>query len=669
MAGLKKIKREIEDLRKRISYHDWRYYAMSDPEISDREYDRLLKRLCELEKRYPQLVTSDSPTQRVSGTLNDGFVTVAHKVKMLSLDNSYSEDDVREWEKRVKRILNTGGKIDYMAELKIDGVSCSLTYRNGKLVLGLTRGNGERGEDITANLKTVRSIPLFLLGSHIPAAIEVRGEIYMDRVNFDTINKEKNESGEPLFANPRNAASGSLKLLDPSLVSRRLRCYIHSFGWAEGVKFLSHKEFFDKIRSWGLCVNPHIRYCRDMGEVIAYYNYWRSRRDSINYEVDGVVVKVNSFTDQLKLGATLKSPRWAIAYKFPAHQATTVVESIEFGVGRTGIITPVAKLSPVECGGVTISRVTLHNFDEVKRLDVMVKDTVLIERAGEVIPKVIKVIVSRRKGREKKISVPKICPVCKEPIAKEKQEEVYWYCINPDCPAKLKSSLFHFASRTAMDIEGMGESLIEELVRRRMVSSLADIYKLEVDDFLSLPLFKMKKAQNIVKAIEKSKGNSLSRFLYGLGIRHIGEKAARVLAAKVTTVDIFFKLKKEDFEAIEEIGPVMAQSLADFFSQAKIKKMVGEFKKIGLKLEEKIRPALDISLKGLTFVFTGEMENFSRREAKEAVEYLGAKAAKAVSKNTAYLVSGNNPGGKLVKAQKLGVKIIDEKEFERLIGQ
>ncbi|MCM8773977.1 MAG: NAD-dependent DNA ligase LigA [Candidatus Omnitrophica bacterium] len=499
MNDLERVKKEIEELKEDIRYHDFRYYVLSDPEISDKEYDDLLRKLKRLEETYPQFVTPDSPTQRVSGGVLEGFPTTKHVVKMLSLDNVYWWEELKEWEEKVKRMLSNTDELDYLVELKIDGVSCSLTYHQGKFILAATRGDGEIGEDITANVRTIKTVPLQLLGKDFPSLLEVRGEIYMDKKDFQRINKERHNNKEPLFANPRNAVSGSLKLLDPKLVSQRgLKCFIHSFGRTEGIKFSSQKEFLDKIKEWGLRVNPHNKYCSNLKEVEDYYNYWCDNRENLDYEVDGLVVKVNSFKLQVELGTTLKSPRWAIAYKFPAHQATTTVENIEFGVGRTGIITPVAILKPVECGGVTISRVTLHNFEEVERLDVRVKDTVLIERAGDVIPKVVKVVVSKRTGKEKKIEVPKNCPVCGEKIVKEKEEEVYWYCINPNCPARLKSSLLHFASRLAMDIEGMGESVVDELVDRGMVKSIVDIYKLKKDDFLNLPLFKEKKAENLI---------------------------------------------------------------------------------------------------------------------------------------------------------------------------
>jgi DNA ligase (NAD+) len=477
---LYRAQKKIEELRQIIRQADYRYYVLSDPEISDKEYDDLLKELKDLEKKYPQFISADSPTQRVSGALLKGLPTVKHKIKMLSLDNTYSIDELKDWEGKIKRRLKNKISLDYVAELKIDGVSCSLTYQRGLLSTGSTRGDGEIGEDVTANIKTIKSIPLRLGGDTLPEILEVRGEIYMEKADLEKINKIRLKEGEAPFANPRNAASGSLKLLDPRIVSRRnLKCYVHSFGWVKGWEFKKHWDFLETIKTFGLRANPASRYCKDLEEVIAYCQDWQEKRDKLEYEVDGMVIKVNDYNLRQELGETLKSPRWAVAYKFPAQQATTVVEKIEFSVGRTGIITPVATLAPVECAGVTISHSTLHNFDEIERLDVRQGDTVLIERAGEVIPKIVKVIISKRNGKEKKVKVPTHCPVCSSEVIKEKEEEVFWYCPNPNCPAQFKRSLLHFTSRSAMDIEGLGESVVEELVNRGLVKNLADIYKLK----------------------------------------------------------------------------------------------------------------------------------------------------------------------------------------------
>jgi DNA ligase (NAD+) len=668
MNSLDKVRKDIEHLRQVIRYHDWRYYVLNEPEISDKEYDDLLKKLKELEQRYPQFITPDSPTQRVSGGLLEGFPTLKHKVKMLSLDNTYSIEELKSWEDKIKRMLKIAETIDYIVELKIDGVSCSLTYDRGILTLGTTRGDGEVGEDITSNIKTIKSIPLKLRGDDFPESVEVRGEVYIEKKDFEKINKERMREGEPPFANPRNAASGSLKLLDPSLVAKRnLKCFIHSFGWAKGWEFKTHKEFLEKIRYLGLRVNPINKWCRNLKEVINYCLLWQDKRDSLEYEVDGMVIKVNSYSLQKKLGATLKSPRWAVAYKFPAHQATTKVEEITVQVGRTGILTPVALLKPVECGGVTISRATLHNFDEVRRLDVRVGDTVLVERAGEVIPKIVKVITSKRTGKERRIVPPGKCPVCKGEVAKEKEEEVYWYCINPNCAAQLKRSLLHFVSRGAMDIEGMGESVIEELVEKGVVRSIVDIYKLKKEDFLKLPLFKEKKANNLIAAIEESRGRPLSRLLYGLGIRHVGEKAALVLAERFKDISPFLELKESDLQKIPEIGPIMASSIVKFFSSPKIRKMIEEFKKIGLNLIQRERTVTGSRIVGKVFMFTGELAGYSRRQAQKLVEERGGKWVSSVSKNIDFVVVGKNPGSKYDKAKRMELRIINEEEFNEII--
>ncbi|MFA7677462.1 MAG: NAD-dependent DNA ligase LigA, partial [Candidatus Omnitrophota bacterium] len=534
---MKDIKTNIENLRRQIRRADYRYYVLSDPEISDKEYDSFLEKLKILEKENPEFITVDSPTQRVSGGLLKGFSSVRHKVKMLSLDNTYSIQEIDDWYEKVERFLKRKVSFDFMVEPKIDGISCSLIYEKGLFVLGATRGDGENGEDITANLKTIKAIPLKLEGD-FPPLIEVRGEVYIEKKDFERLNKEKVNRNEPPFANPRNAASGSLKLLDPSLVSRRkLKCLIHSFGRVVKHEFSSHKEFLMKVASWGLPTDSYSRYYPDLRGAKDYCFRCQDERGSFAYEIDGMVIKINSLALQEELGTTSKSPRWAVAYKFPAHQATTVIKKIDFGVGRTGIITPVAILEPVECAGVIISRATLHNFDEIKRLDVRQGDTVLIERAGDVIPKIIKVIFSKRGGKEKKPVIPKHCPECSGEVARENEGDVYWYCVNPDCPAQLKRSFFYFASRPAMDIEGIGSSVVEELVDKKIIKSIADIYTLTKKDFLSLPLFKDKKATKLLGAIERSKHRPLSRFICGLGIKHVGERAAFILSEKFLTLE------------------------------------------------------------------------------------------------------------------------------------
>lgn len=666
--SLKGIEKKIENLRRLVRNANHRYYVLDDPEISDKEYDDLYGELKYLEKKYPQLITPDSPTQRTEVGLARGFGVVKHKKKMLSLNNTYSIEELKNWEKKIRRILKSNVELDYFVELKMDGISMSLTYEGSHLTTGATRGDGEYGEEVTANLKTIKSIPLKILGSVFPLLIELRGEAYLSKSDFARLNKKRTKNNEPLFANPRNAAGGSLKLLESSLVAKRnLSCFMHSFGFAQNYSFSTQESFLKKLKSWGFRLNPHNKYCKDLNQVIDYCLQWQKKRDDLDYEVDGVVIKVNSFALQKELGITLKSPRWAVAYKFPAHQATTKLLRVEIDVGRTGVITPVAILKPVECAGVIISRATLHNFDEVKRLGVRIGDTVLIERAGDVIPKIIKVITSQRKGDEVRVGIPSQCPKCDSSVAKENAKEVHLYCLNPDCPAQLKRSLKHFAHRTAMDIEGLGESIIEELVDRKFVGSLVDIYSLRSEDLLKLSLFKERKASNLVTAIKNSQDKSLSYFLYALGIRHVGEKAAFVLAKKFPDIDNFFILKREDLEDIPEIGPVMAASVIRFFSSAKTKKMIKGFKHAGLNLAQREQGVKKSKFTGKVLVFTGEIPGFSRIQAKRLVEGLGGKWSSSVSKNTDFVVVGSNPGSKYEKAKKLGIKVISGQDFRNFI--
>jgi DNA ligase (NAD+) len=671
MAKLEEVKRKVEKLREEIRHHDYRYYVLNQPEISDREYDDLVKKLKELEKEQPQLITPDSPTQRVGEKPLIGFKTVKHRVAMLSLDNTYSSEEIEEWDRRVHKGL-PGGKAEYVVELKIDGVGVSLTYEKGIFLVGATRGDGVTGDDITQNLKTIKSIPLRFLttdSSQLPDLIEVRGEVFMERGEFEKLNAEKKKKGEALFANPRNAAAGSLKLLDSRLTAgRKLNCFIHSFGTLEGGKvYKAHWEFLQSAKRLGLRVNPEIKLCKNINEVISYCENWENKRGRLGYQIDGMVIKVNSLPQQKRLGYTMKSPRWAIAYKFPAQQATTTLKDIVLQVGRTGVITPVAMLKPVECAGVTISRATLHNFDEIKRLDVRIGDRVIVERAGEVIPKIVKVVESVRKGRREIFKVPEKCPECGGRITKEKEEEVAYRCINPSCPAQLERGLVHFASRNAMDIEGFGESVVEQVVRDGLAKDFADIYSLRREDFLKLELFAEKRAQNLRDAIEKSKERPLARLLFALGIRHVGEKAAETLAEEFGSIEALMRAKEEELETIPEVGPALAASVREFFKQREIRILIEKLKKAGLKLEqEKVKKGPQI-LAGKTFVFTGELKGYSRSEAEKLVKDLGGKAISSVSKQTSYVVVGESPGSKYDKAKALGVPIIPEEQFEKLI--
>ncbi|MBN1622131.1 MAG: NAD-dependent DNA ligase LigA [Endomicrobiales bacterium] len=671
--SIKEISKEAEELRHKIRHHDYLYYVLSQPKISDYEYDQLLKQLEKIEGQHPEVITQDSPTQRVSGKAVPTFKPVKHVVPMLSLDNTYNEEEVKEWGKRINKGLNSA-KSEFAAELKIDGVGLSITYENGILIQGATRGDGETGEDITPNAKTIRVIPLSL--RHDPGAgpalkfLEVRGEVYIDKKDFLALNDKMKDKNAQVFANPRNAAAGSLRQKDVKITeSRPLKFFVHSYGKIEGSKkFGTHLDFLDFCSGLGLKPIEHAKLCRNIDEALAFCREFEEKRDSLPYEVDGVVIKVNSLEQRKTLGFTMKSPRWAIAYKFPARQATTKIKNIRVQVGRTGIITPVADLEPVELSGVRISHATLHNFDEIKRLDARIGDEVLIERAGDVIPKVVKVVDSKQGGRSEPFRVPKKCPSCSGPITKEKEEDVAYRCLNPSCPEQLERGLIHFAKREAMDIETLGDVVVSQLIKNKMVSSFADIYKLKKEDLLKLELFKEKKAQNLLSAIEKSKKQPLSRLLYAFGIRNVGEKAAQTLADKFGTLDELMKAKLESLTNINEIGPVMAQSITDFFSQPSVQKLIKEIKSLGINTTEPRKKKGPQPLSGKTLVLTGELENLSRSEAESRIKELGGNATSAVSSKTDFVVAGKNPGSKYDRAKKLGVKIIDEKIFNKMIS-
>ncbi|MBU1124393.1 MAG: NAD-dependent DNA ligase LigA [Candidatus Omnitrophica bacterium] len=660
------IKKKIMRVRDTIRDHDYRYYVLSQPGISDKEYDDLMRQLQSLEEKYPQYRADDSPTVRVSGGITEGFKTVPHRQKMLSLENTYSFEEIREWDARVRRGLPSKEQIEYVVELKIDGVSANITYEREKLKVGATRGDGAFGEDVTANIKSIRAIPLQLRGPHIPALIEIRGEVYMERKEFSALNQARQEKGEQIFANPRNASSGSLKLLDTGLVySRHLYFFAHSLGEYTGKPLPSQREFLDRLTEWGVRTNPYVQCSHAIEQVIEYCRLWQEKRDTLGYEIDGMVIKVNNFRQQERLGATLKSPRWAVAYKFPARQATTQVRSIKLQVGRTGVITPIAELQPVECAGVIIKNATLHNFDEIRRLDIKVGDRVLIERAGDVIPKVIKVVESRGSMQ---FPVPKRCPECAGSVVKEKEDDVAYHCVSPFCPAQLERRLLHFSSRQAMDIEGMGESVVSQLVRLNLVRTVADLYALTADDLVRLPLFKEKKIENLLASIAQSNSRTLSRLIFALGIRHVGEKASYVLAQHFKTMERLVQATQEELPRIDEIGPVLSRSILDFFSMPQTKDLLAALKKAGVSMREEAQESKSTLLRGKTVVFTGELKKYSRSQAEKLVRRAGGNQSRSVSARTDYVVSGQNPGSKYQKAKKLGVKIISEEEFSRLMA-
>ncbi len=670
IMDIKKAALEIAKLTEEINSHNERYYNLSAPTVSDSEYDALLKKLIDLEEKFPQLKDPYSPTQRVGALLSAAGQTVTHRTKMLSLDNTYSADDLQDWFKRVAKGLPNEA-VEFVAELKIDGVSASLSYENGMFTLGATRGDGMTGENITPNLKTVRSIPLKLskkTHQPTPQLLEVRGEIYIDHNDFLKINKQRQEQGEEIFINSRNLTSGSLKLLDSRQTAlRNLQCFVHSFGTVKGAGVLKTQwEFLSVAKEYGFMINPESRLCRSSDEVIAFCKKWQEARDTLPYEVDGIVVKVNDLLQQEKLGATLKSPRWAVAFKFPARQATTKILAIKIQVGRTGVLTPVAKLEPVECGGVTISSATLHNFEEVARLGISVGDRVLIERAGDVIPKIVKV-VEPSKVQVEKCFVPKLCPACGSEIAKLKSDQVAYRCLNASCPAQLERGLLHFASRKAMDIEGMGEVLVSQLLDKGWIKDFADIYFLKKEQLLELELFKEKKADNLLSQIQKSKTQSFSRLLYALGIDNIGEKAALVIAQRFGDSEHLFKASQADIDAIPEVGEIMAQSVYRFLHLPSTIKLFERLRQAGLNMTQE--PVVSLGkLKGKKFVFTGELPGLSRLGAAEMVVGQGGQVVESVSAKTDFVVAGENPGSKYQKAVSLGIKVLNFQQFMELLN-
>lgn len=665
----KQAKQDIQKITVQINQHNESYYNRAQPLISDSEYDSLLKQLIVLEERFPHLKDKNSPTQRVGALVSAAGPTIEHRTKMLSLDNTYSVADLQDWFKRIAKGLS-GQAVEFVVELKIDGVSASLIYENGAFVLGATRGDGVKGEDITPNLKTIRSIPLHLrqdTKSSLPRRLEVRGEIYMTHKEFELMNKRRKEQGQEIFVNPRNSTSGSLKLLDTRQTAmRNLQCFIHSFGTITGGSvFATHWDFLSLMKRYGLPVNEESALCHNEMDVIAFCQKWQNHRDALPYDVDGVVIKVNHLKQQEILGATLKSPRWAVAYKFPARQATTTVAAIDVQVGRTGVLTPVAKLMPVECGGVTIASVTLHNFAEIERLDIGIGARVLIERAGDVIPKVVKVL-EPAKDKIKRFVVPKVCPACGGEVAKLKRDNVLYRCLNASCPKQLERGLLHFASRKAMDIEGMGDAVVAQLLDKGLVKSFADIYELKKEQLLELELFKDKKADKLLAAIEKSKAQSFSRLLYALGINNIGEKAAYMIAQRFGNFEQLFKASQEDIDAIPEVGEIMAESVYQFLHQSSTLRLIARLQKNGLNMQEVVVEHVG-KLNGKKFVFTGELAGLSRLQAAEMVKELGGQVIDSVSQKTDFVVAGENPGSKYQKAVLLGVKILDLQQFKEMV--
>ncbi len=665
MPAKKSPKAEIAALRREIRAHDEAYYQKQAPTIVDAEYDALMARLKALEEANPELRSPDSPTQKVGGAASSSFAPVKHARPMLSLDNTYDEEDIRAWNDRLMKNMPAGQTPLFILEQKLDGLSCALTYEKGVFVRAATRGDGETGEDVTENARHVMNVPARLKGP-VPDLLEIRGEIVLFFEDFEKINEEEKSAGREPFVNPRNCASGSLRQKDPLITKkRRLRFFAHSYGdWVPEHSLSGHSAFLDKAKAMGFAVEPY-ETATNIDRVVEIYNEFRDGGVAkLPYAVDGLVVKVDSFAQQRRLGFTAKSPRWAVAFKYPAQQATTLVRDVEFSVGRTGTITPVAKVEPVFCAGVTISSVTLHNFEEIGRLELKIGDRVLIERAGEVIPKIVKVVEKAKKGVA--IAVPKKCPDCAGPAAKD-EDLVAYYCGNPNCPAQLRRSLEHFASRPAMDIVGLGDSAVDQLVSKGLVKDVADVYELKKDDLLGLELFADKKADNLLAQIAASKTKTLDRVLNGLGIRHVGEKTAETVAER-HTVDELLAMTPEGFQTIPDIGPIVAKSLHEFFSSANGKRMIERLRKHGLVMAKLTRHiAAGAPFAGMTFVFTGALTKFTRDEAEEKVKSLGGKASGSVSAKTTYVVYGADAGSKLKKAGELGVKTHTEVEFAKML--
>lgn len=663
----KSIKKQIEDLRERIRHHDYKYYVENKPEISDLEYDRLMRRLIELEKENPHLITPDSPSQRVGEQPVEGFPKVKHRVAMLSMDNTYSADELREFDKRIKKNLPQE-KVSYVVELKIDGASISLLYKDGILQNGATRGDGETGDDVTASLKTIRAVPLVVRDKEdFPPLIEVRGEVYMNHETFEKINEEKEKAGEELFANPRNAAAGSLKILDPKIVDERnLQIFTYGVGYVGGNAPQGQWEILLFLRKHGFRTNPHIKKCQTIEEVIEYCNEWQDKKKGLDYDIDGMVIKVDSFEQQKRLGQTTKAPRWMISYKFPAERTTTKLKDIVVQVGRTGTLTPVAVLKPVRLSGSTISRATLHNVDDIERKDVRIGDTVVIEKAGEIIPQVIAPVLSKRTGSEKRFEMPDKCPACGGEVV-QYPGEVALRCENVACPAQQKERLRHFASRQAMDIEGLGEVMVEQLVDIGLVKDYADIYSLKFEDVVKLERMAEKSAQNLLGGIGRSKNQSLARLIYALGIRHIGVHAADILAGEFGSIENLSKQTPEGLAQIDEIGPTMAESIYEFFQRPQTGNILKKLREAGVAMEQKPKKRTG-RLAGRTFVFTGGLVGFSRTEAQDIVKNLGGRVSSSVSKQTDFVIAGTDPGSKYDKAKKLGIKTITESEFKKMIS-
>ncbi|MED3624962.1 NAD-dependent DNA ligase LigA [Neobacillus thermocopriae] len=660
---LRNAEKRIIELRNLLNQYGYEYYVLDKPSVPDAEYDRLMQELLALEEQFPELKTPDSPSERVGGAVLDMFEKVEHRTPMLSLGNAFNEQDLRDFDRRIRQAV--GNDFSYVCELKIDGLAVSLRYEDGLFIQGATRGDGTIGEDITANLKTIKSIPLRLTE---PVSIEVRGEAFMPKRSFEALNEARKERGEELFANPRNAAAGSLRQLDPKIAaSRKLDIFLYGIGNVSEIGIESHSEGLDYLDQLGFKTNKERKKCATIEDVIEFVNSWVEKRPHLPYEIDGIVIKVDSFAQQAALGTTAKSPRWAIAYKFPAEEVITTLKDIELSVGRTGVVTPTAILEPVKVAGTTVQRASLHNEDLIREKDIKIGDKVVIKKAGDIIPEVVNVLADQRTGEEKDFYMPTHCPECESELVRL-EGEVALRCINPKCPAQIREGLIHFVSRDAMNIEGLGEKVISQLFANQLISNVADIYKLTREQLIGLERMGEKSISNLLKAIEASKSNSLEKLLFGLGIRHVGAKAAKTLAQEFGTMEKLASASKEQLMAINEIGNKMADSIVSFFEQEEAKELLQELSAVGVNMEYKgAKPVSaqesDSIFSGKTVVLTGKLEQLTRNEAKEKIEALGGKVTGSVSKKTDLVIAGTEAGSKLTKAQELGIEVWDEEKL------
>jgi DNA ligase (NAD+) len=656
----------VAQLRREIERHNVLYYVEDAPQITDAEYDALMRELQELEAAYPELLTPDSPTQRVGGAPVAAFPQVAHSIPMLSLENAMGVDELKAWMARVRRGLGDPANLDFVAELKIDGLSVSLTYEDGVLARGATRGDGMMGEEITANLRTMREIPLRMKTKKPPPSAIVRGEVYMTKSGFERLNAQRRKAGEPTFANPRNSAAGSTRQLDPRITAGRpLHFFAYTLIGVEGIETQSNA--LERLAAWGFPVNPEWQRL-DPGALAEHCRGWEERRGELDYHIDGLVIKVNRFEHQADLGATSKAPRWAVAYKFPAEEGVTVVRDIAVTVGRTGKLTPTAVLEPVEVGGVVIQMAGLHNADEVARKDVRIGDTVIVARGGEVIPQIVRVVVEKRPRRTRRFRMPARCPVCRAEVVRAEGEAAH-RCTNASCPAQLREKILHWASRGAMDVDGLGESLAQQLVERKLVRDLADLYELDDETLAGLERMGELSASNLLAALDRSKRRGFRHVLYGLGIRYVGARVASILAESFRSMKDLMKAERDRLETIEGVGPKVAEAVYEFFALAQNRRLVERLEQHGVDLARRGGPASGGPLEGKSFVLTGTLEGFSRDEAKEAIESRGGRVTGSVSKKTDYVLAGTSPGSKLDRARELGVTVIDEPEFEALLAR